>query len=447
MRTDIIPRTRRFRTARAHREISKELFAVGLSAIGWRWLAAHSVGRAGRWREYLAHLGDGDRVASLRGDCAGARFRIQGSIDCVWEMEVAGHHCTTGRRRRVSFPAQRAGFAFPGCHNVQLLVHDGFRARAQRRPCIQAMGPRGNVRMTVSDTVTRRRALIWAGTLSLSALCRAAEVSADKGGTTTSPPLSAADLLGARLTSKVPRRPRDDGSSLRNDLAYPPHFLGRWRVTSAVVEVAAPAGATLFGGPDAYDSARAQIDERPLEYEARFVRQRTATGADSVVSDRVFNVERIAEAAMGGRGSVLSCYAEDFNLVTAVVRPAAAGGTVFEAALSALSRRSADIERGLFNEPSSALLQSAPGERVFLAQEFVRQSIRVSPGPNSTARPRSRSKEIDTVTAYIYSDDPDVFVAQQRTITYIPREDIRSTEALGRPVDVRTYELRYTRLR
>ena len=81
------------------------------------------------------------------------------------------------------------------------------------------------------------------------------------------------------------------------DVYYPPWFLGRWRATSTLREVLAPAGAELFSpgrnGTALLAKARAEVGD-PLAYDVRWRRD----GENNVVVDRAYNVESISRASM-----------------------------------------------------------------------------------------------------------------------------------------------------
>jgi hypothetical protein len=56
-------------------------------------------------------------------------------------------------------------------------------------------------------------------------------------------------------------------------------------------------------------------------------------------------------------------------------------------------------------------------------------------------------KDIETVCRYEVGEDLDILTGVQKTLVYVVRGDSREKAAAGRPVDVRTYELTYTRRR
>lgn len=238
---------------------------------------------------------------------------------------------------------------------------------------------------------------------------------------------SAVALLEARLADAAPARPRPDAASLLSDVAYPPAFRGTWLVSSAAAAVDAPAGDALFGAAGALEAARAGVGGPPLEYEARFV----AGDGGAVVADRAFNVERIGRAAMG-EASVLECVVDGCNRVGVSVRPRAAGGAVFSVAIEVLERR------------FGGAVGAAGGGGVFYASELVRQSVRRA---GDGGRGSVQVKDVQTVCRYEVADGGDEMRGQQRTLVYLVRGDRREREAAGRPVDVRRYDLAYSRRR
>jgi hypothetical protein len=196
------------------------------------------------------------------------------------------------------------------------------------------------------------------------------------------------------------------------------------------VGVIAPCGEKLFGGPGSFEAAQGLVGG-VLEYETRFVRSAGTTGG--VISDRAFNVEKIATAAMGP-GAVLECSTDGINFVGTTLRPSGGDGLVFAVVMATLAR-------------SSSLLESSTGfPSIMYASELVRQTVRLDGDTATSLRaPRSQSKDINTVCAYELGPDQDSFTAIQRTATYLLRTDPRVIDTGGAAVDVRTYELTYTR--
>lgn len=184
----------------------------------------------------------------------------------------------------------------------------------------------------------------------------------------------------------------------------------------------APAGEAAFGGKAKLRRAREGVGE-VLEYAVRFV-----AGEGGAVADRRFNVERIAEAAMGG-ASVLECEVAGFNFVRVGLRLRQAGGGVFVVAMESLGREGRGEQ-----------------EDGFFASEMVRQSVRA--GGDGDRGSGGKAQVADVLTECFYEIvGEDRIVARQRTSVFAGRGDAREREARGRPVDVREYDVTFTRRR
>jgi hypothetical protein len=78
-----------------------------------------------------------------------------------------------------------------------------------------------------------------------------------------------------------------------SDVFYPTWFQGKWNVESVCTDVSAPLGIDAFGGQGAFSRAKKDVNTA-LKYDSIF----KAFG-DTVVGDRLYNVEQIAIASMG----------------------------------------------------------------------------------------------------------------------------------------------------
>ncbi len=236
------------------------------------------------------------------------------------------------------------------------------------------------------------------------------------------------------------------------DIAYPPAFRGRWRATSRLRSVLAPAGTELFAagrnGTDALLRARSEIGS-PLSYEVRW---RQLGDGGPVVVDREYNVASISRATMG-RDAVQSVQADGADRLALVLKPSgAAAGALYVADLRVVGRRTDPAE------------PARPG--LFVCAETSRQSVKLAPGERAAAAPPPpRSplvKEIETICTYELLNGGEVMRGYQRTATYlVPDVAYTSDPSLvelaaqrlartadGRPVavDVRLYDLEYQRI-
>lgn len=239
------------------------------------------------------------------------------------------------------------------------------------------------------------------------------------------------------------------------DIYYPPSFLGTWRAVSKTIDVQAPCGYDLFtGGKEAYDTTY-DIEVRGgklLEYGARFISSSLAGGGSEeivIVADREYNAREIAKAAMGTFSVVDTPIATPNRYTCLLAPPGNDTGDLISVDILAIGRRA---------EPKSALTKTN-----FVCAEYVRQIVsrakqrRGGDNPNSlsltVAAPLS-VKEIETISIYNVNDDEnmDRITCQQRTATYLvpsqtdPIAFKKWQLSSGRPVDVRRYDVIYTRI-
>ena len=220
------------------------------------------------------------------------------------------------------------------------------------------------------------------------------------------------------------------------DVYYPEVFAGTWRVTSRATEVLAPLGAPLFGGNASLAAARAELDAKPVTYEARWVRDRQGR----LIADRPYNIASIAAATMGGKDALQqlpSLEAFDPNGLIFRLKPEGSDVT-YRAELRALARRF---------EPSGGELRDASGLLIFDAGELTRQAISL-PGKELVAPPSV--KDIETINLFTRTKDG-VITSTQRTSTWLVGTEglaaMKAQAADGRAVDVRTYQVDYVRLK
>lgn len=333
------------------------------------------------------------------------------------------------------------------------------------------------------------RRLFLATTLSFvhcgSSVCLPAEAD-ELESTTTS--------LMTRLTLPAPGEPRPQTrggflqllnyvfgeTSMSSDLYYPAWFAGVWDTTSTLRAVGAPAGYKLFGRPGAYEQAMNDIDSS-IVYKSRFIRARRGGGGDDdddklvSVADRVYTVGAIAEATMG-LGSVLQCtevsnndhVAGDLNLT---VRPGQADGRVFVVGLTMRARAQqrgklpSVLGKGLRRDGGNVFDNINNKEEAvegLWVSETVRQEVRRGDEDGNEIMRRGGNnnnntmlvKDVETTTVYmvpkaVRKDGLDKVTTEirawQRTCSYLDRGDLKATDARGRPIDVRWYELQYKR--
>lgn len=222
------------------------------------------------------------------------------------------------------------------------------------------------------------------------------------------------------------------------DIFYPPSFLGSWKVLSKTADVSAPCGYELFtGGKAGFDKVfKAEvIDGEALEYKARFVsRNDRDIGEFYVAADREYNAREIAKAAMGSY-SVIDTPVATPNRYSCLLAPPDGSSNLICVDILAIGRKT---------DPTS--------EGKFVCAEFVRQIVSPVQRSNPNATPISllSVKEIETISVYNFQNENKID-CRQRTATYlVPSQTdpiaLRKWQlSQGKPVDVRYYDVTYTR--
>jgi len=229
-----------------------------------------------------------------------------------------------------------------------------------------------------------------------------------------------------------------------NDISFPSYFTGVWNSNSTTKSIQAPCGIPLFGGNATYTRAMTEVGTS-ITYRSRFLPSSSSnsndqTAASSIaIADREFNVAEITKASMGTK-AVMDIPIATPNKLSAVLSPNGADGMIVRADLLTLARREESV-----------------GKREFHCSEVVRQIV--SPLGNA-AGGRTRSslvKEVETTSLYTAlpgsSEEGDIREIRclQRTATFLvpSQEDpmaLRMWEASrGRPIDIRFYDVVYTK--
>lgn len=197
-------------------------------------------------------------------------------------------------------------------------------------------------------------------------------------------------------------------------------------------------------------------------YNARFVKR-----GNTVVSDRAYNVQAIAEASMGPRSVLYRTEPEESpHVMRMSIRPNLADGNIFDVKLHVVARQQETIamptvigsrarsdgsdiyvhdvdeinntggKNDMGNESNNNKLALVTSETVHQNVMLKNNDLRVSP----------QIKEIETTTVFELNGKSDTMIKSwQRTCTYLPKSDLRHIDTKGRPVDVRWYELQYVR--
>jgi hypothetical protein len=220
------------------------------------------------------------------------------------------------------------------------------------------------------------------------------------------------------------------------DIFYPSWLAGTWNVASTTTVVEAPCGEALFGAKAMYAAAQADVGTT-LNYESRFIETKTDPLRNYVIADRAFNIQSIAMAAVGPK-SVLDMSLITPNKVSVILAPPGAPNLV-KIDLLTLNRR-----------------QEEPDDTHFYCSEVVREIL--SPIGNRDAKTALKSpilKEVETTSLYQRVLDPksknEIVKCRQRSASYlVPSQDnptlFRMWEmSQGKPVDVRFFDVTYTR--
>jgi hypothetical protein len=253
------------------------------------------------------------------------------------------------------------------------------------------------------------------------------------------PANAAVNILEARLQENSIDPPPYGMEATDTDIFYPSYFLGSFQAVSKTLDIQAPCGFQLFtGGKAGFDSAvqKEVIEGDVLQYKARFITQSRGDDAGSsyIAADREFNAIQIAKAAMGSY-SVVDVPMATPNRFSCVLGPPD-GSNLICVDIIAIARK---------QEPLS--------DNKFACSEVVRQIVSPAMRNNPNAAPVSplSVKEIETISVYSKLGD-DKIQCRQRTATYLvpsqtdPIAFKKWQLSQGRAVDVRCYDVIYTRV-
>eukprot|EP01035_Chromulina_nebulosa_P017399 gene17399-22948_t len=196
-----------------------------------------------------------------------------------------------------------------------------------------------------------------------------------------------------------------------NDLYFPDWFVGKWNVSSYLRNVEAPIDIETFGG--------------------------------RVITERLYNVEQIAMAAMG-ENSIIDDYQPGYDItknIRLVLASPVSKSVQYEVNLESTDRQQIPLS----NNPA---LKSSP---YFSLLEISTQSLQVSNSTSGYISPFLK-KDIETITLYTKLSDNKI-KALQRTATYLCPSDLRYSENVKRqpkvvvdPIDIRCYEVIYDKI-
>ncbi len=239
------------------------------------------------------------------------------------------------------------------------------------------------------------------------------------------------------------------------------YFSGVWDVESKTTDVLAPCGITLFGGNYTYAKAQKEIGTT-LTYKSRFigggsaVTSYTNSNSDdtpSIIADREYNVVEIAKSAMGSN-SVLDVPLSTPNKVSVILSPASAN-QVFQADLITVNRRSEYISPCDFHCSEVVRQIIAPATKGGSSSSTSGTKAQPNNQPMAPSRSSSLLKEIETASLYTALKDDDGSInkvlCRQRSATFLlpSQQDPLALKmwemSRGRPIDVRFYDIVYTK--
>jgi hypothetical protein len=272
-------------------------------------------------------------------------------------------------------------------------------------------------------------------------------------------------LLEARVTENVLSPP--PYLMEVDDIYYPSWFTGTWQVRSICTDVMAPCDTVLFGGETKYQNAQKEIG-KPILYESRFlpvnVPSSSLPGGETkdddtgvCIADREFNVVSIAKATMGN-ASIVNVATSTPNRLSVLLALGGSsntgGGGLIQADLITLHRRQERMDDHTRFDCAEAV------------QEVV--SFPKSSSSSSSAGPLPGPmilKQIETASLYRLVQQPPpeqregnnnnknkmIIQCRQRSATFLlpSQQDpvaLRLWQmARGRPIDVRFYDVTYSR--
>lgn len=211
----------------------------------------------------------------------------------------------------------------------------------------------------------------------------------------------------------------------RGDLTYPAWLEGTWRLSSTLVDLAAPLAPAIT--TPGFEGNRTLLNQ-PVECQVRFVPAAIAPG---VISDRAFNGLNMARAYLGERAvSAVKVDPKNPNRqVTLLGQPRDA----------ARDRRARQPTYTLESTVKARAVE-APAADTFVTSELFQQVFRGAQQPYLN--------EVETTTAYRrqpQTGDPAaaVITADQVTAIYLSPQDADYFKAIDQPVALYRYRLEF----
>ena len=200
-------------------------------------------------------------------------------------------------------------------------------------------------------------------------------------------------------------------------------FAGTWSVVSECTDVLAPCGIELFGGNRSYEAALAERGRsKALKYQSRFIPL-----GDCIIADREFNVKSIAKVALG-ENSVVDISLSTPNKFSCLLSLENAPSLV-TVDLLVLNRR-----------------QEQENATRFDCAEVVREIVSGVQRASSIIL-----KEVETTSLYTLDESNGNIQCRQRSATFLlpSQQDPVAFQmwqaTRGRPIDVRYFDVQYTK--
>lgn len=202
----------------------------------------------------------------------------------------------------------------------------------------------------------------------------------------------------------------------RGDLAYPGWFAGTWRLTTTLVDMAAPLAPALT--TPGFEGNRQFLD-RPIAATVRFVPAPAVRG--QIVADRAYNGLSLARAYLG-KGAVNTVRVDPDNPNRQIT----------------------------FLYDRQQLVSTVTGRRIeapnaasFATTELFQQYFRNA--KDADDEPTTYLNEVENTTVYRKSADPNFpIVADQMTAIYLSPQDPDYFKAKGQPVALYRYQLSFS---
>ena len=207
------------------------------------------------------------------------------------------------------------------------------------------------------------------------------------------------------------------------DLLYPDWIAGRWKVTSTLVDLAAPLAPDIVS--PGFESNRQQLHQ-PVSFLVRFIPQTTTTRlrflptitnkATKLVADRAFNSLNLAKAYLG-----------DQTVLSVKVDPRTPNSQITQL----------QGDRQLVSIITARTTET-PSPEEFITSELFQQLFKAGSSPYFNT--------VESTTAYhkLLSSHPAI-VADQVTAVYLSPQDPDYFTAASRPVALYRYRLEFSR--